>query len=275
MILYHDVDGCLNPEDGATLGFRREELSSSSRTSLQALGKALDASAVDYFVLNTGRSWATSRYLCEEINSTKVRFAFAVHASQLWNVASGEQIDLLGIAHSLGSADLTKALSGIVEMDRLIEWFAMEGALKLANRLGYPGRFTPAFDKTSNLTFAIPRSIDGHTLVGILKDLIAVEPSINSASFIYHHSAPEGFIDVMPGVDKSTGVALMRGVVGHNNMQTAAIGNGLNDLPMLEAVDIAICPNNAEPQVRAYCSQRGGLSGRNYIGATLDWLGKV
>ena len=272
MILFHDVDGCLNPEDGTELSNHAEHLSPAATNSLRALGRALDDSPIEMFVLNTGRSWAASEHLCAAIDSTVVRYALTEHATQLWDVSTGTRVDLGEVVSTLGHVEMAEALERVFVVEELIQWFIAEGSGKLAESIKTSFEIATAEDKTSNLTFTLPRDADGDIWMDALKRLIEVDFGADTGSLIFHHSAPEGFIDVMPQVDKGMGLQLLQAKYQHESFASVAVGNGLNDLPMLEVADIAVCPSNAEPEVIEYCRQRGHVSDRSFVGGTFDWL---
>ena len=80
-ILFHDVDGCLNTPDGASLPFEAAQLQPIQRNALSQLGEVLDKSDIDVMVLNTGRSIAASIFLAEAINSQKLKYIVAEHGA--------------------------------------------------------------------------------------------------------------------------------------------------------------------------------------------------
>ena len=275
LILFHDVDGCLNPENGAALSYQADQLSQEATTSLNALGRALDESPVDVFVLNTGRSWQASKHLCSAIGSSVVQYALTEHATQLWNVATGTRVDLGQVVSSTGYEEMAAALQRVCIVEDLIQWFVAEGARKLAASIGAKTDIITSADKTSNLTFSIPLDADGAAWMDALKRLIEVDFGADTHAFNFHHSAPDGFVDVMPKVDKGMGLQLLQSMHRSDSFTSVAVGNGLNDLPMLEVADLAVCPSNSEPAVVEYCQRKGYVSDRSFVGATFGWLSGI
>jgi len=93
---------------------------------------------------------------------------------------------------------------------------------------------------------------------------------------VYHHSVSDGYLDVTAEVDKGDGVQLIRHLESTQRIRTYAIGNGSNDLPMFQHVDVCICPSNSDESVFDFCEANNGLiSTHRFIGATLDMLGKA
>ncbi len=100
----------------------------------------------------------------------------------------------------------------------------------------------------------------------------------NIDDLVFHHNDTDGYVDVMGPLDKGDGVELITSLFSSTQVPSAAIntiavGNGLNDMPMLQAAEIPVCPANAEPEVKAYCRNHPGVvSDYEFIHATLDWL---
>ena len=272
MVVFHDVDGCLNTLDGERIGFSMEMLSSDQRSVLEALGSRLDRSNVTEFVVNTGRSWAATEYLCRTIGSARVRYALVEHGSELWDLATGTHIDLQTFAHDSGLATIAEALSGVTSVRTLMAWFENEGTEQLCDALGYDGPVGAQLDKRSNLTLPIPDGIDGDVMMASLENIVAAQPQFAAEAFVYHHSRGDRFVDVMGTMDKGLGVELVLRFLEEHRDNAVAVGNGLNDLPMLQAVGLPICPANAEPAVRAFCLDKGHVSPFAYIDATNAWL---
>ena len=98
MILFHDIDGCLNHPDGTPLGFSRDALSARDAQELAHLGELLDQSDFEHIILNTGRVYEDCTYLCDYIGSTKARYLLVEHGSGFWDRETGSSIDLHSIA---------------------------------------------------------------------------------------------------------------------------------------------------------------------------------
>ncbi len=265
MILFLDVDGCLNSPDGSPLGFTPETLTATQKADLAALGSAIHTSSITQVVLNTGRSWLATHFLYDEISSPAARYALVEHGAELWDTHSAEPVD-----PSLLTSAFSDAAASIARVRALIEWYTTHGADALAHELSWHEPLLHQADKRSNVTIRVPKELDGDELMDKFRTLI--ERRFPTDRFEYHHSRSDGFIDVMGQVDKGMGVQLALTHLQAPHLETAGIGNGLNDLPMLEAVDLPICPSNAEPEVKAYCAQNGLVSEHAYIQAATEWL---
>ncbi|MBL4680166.1 MAG: HAD family phosphatase [Pseudomonadales bacterium] len=272
MILFHDVDGCLNGTDGNPLGFTEETLSVEHATELANLGELLDLSDVEHFIINTGRTWYDTEYLCNAINSRKARYALVEHGSSLWDIQSGQQIDLVTLSKKLGLEHASAALATIERVQELIIWFRSGGNNLLANIIDARKPLLLHGNQSGNLTIPVPEGKDGDAVMAAFEKIIQEQPEFAEDSFTYHHSRSDGFIDVMGTVDKGLGVELTIEYLDYDPSKTVAIGNGLNDLSMLSKVALPICPENAEPLVKNMCKDSGISSEHRFIEATRAWL---
>ncbi|MFT7549390.1 MAG: hypothetical protein ACI9VI_003249 [Candidatus Azotimanducaceae bacterium] len=273
-VLFHDADGCLNPIDGHALSFEPGSLSSADVAALAELGRCVDKSGLDHLVLNTGRSWIATRFLCHHIASKKLKYALVEHGSALWDVLADREVNLAEVALESSHPRAHAALSSAKKINLLIRWFERVGSRELCRRMGYEGQLETALDKTSNLTFFLPPELDGDVVVLTLKELIASHEVFGSETLVYHHSRWNRFVDVMGTMDKGIGLSITMDYPGFKVEQAAAIGDGLNDIPMLQTAAFPICPANAEDEVKQLCRDRGYVSSSSYIGASLDWLAK-
>lgn len=271
MILFHDIDGCLNGQDGQPLGFRREDLSTAHRKELVEFGKVLNQSEIEHLVLNTGRTWADTEYLAHAIGSSKVKYALVEHGAGLWDIATRTQIHLNEIVQEHRMDHLNSALASLERVSALIQWYEREGHSELADSLGFGGRLTNGAEQTANLTFKVPGELDGEQVLKALKKLVSANAAFQEDRFVYHYG-PEGFVDVVGQIDKGIGVEIVAKHLGGDLKNTAGVGNGVNDLSMLEKVGFSLCPSNAESEVKALCTERGFVSDHSFINATVVWL---
>ena len=94
---------------------------------------------------------------------------------------------------------------------------------------------------------------------GEYEDLAAIRPTVEATfgdAFEYSVSSTRFFELQKKGCTKASGLRLvadrLEKSLGHPVL-TVAVGDQENDLPMLMAADIAACPSNAAPAVKAVC----------------------
>ena len=270
-ILFHDVDGCLNTPDGASLPFEAAQLQPIQRNALGQLGEVLDKSDIDVMVLNTGRSIAASIFLAEAINSQKLKYIVAEHGAAGYSMDESSHLDL--VHHAKDIPHLYTAYSSLEKIPVLMKWYEEDGADLLARKIGHHVVASP---KKANLTLRVPDEVCGDDMQEHLHRLIQQHAPMGGDSLVYHHSVSDGYLDVMADVDKGDGVQLIRHLESTQQIRTYAIGNGSNDLPMFRHVDVCICPSNSDEAVVEFCETNNGLiSQHRFIGATLDILGKA
>ena len=216
MILFHDVDGCLNSLDGGPIGFTEEAMSDGLAAELANLGELLDLSDVEHFIINTGRCWDDTEYLCKAIKSTKTRYALVEHGSSLWDVQSGKQIELLSLSKDLGLEHATAALATIERVQELIIWYRSGGNKLLASAIKVNKPLELHGNQSANLTIPVPKDRDGDAVMAAFEKIILDQHELAGDSFTYHHSRSDGFIDVMGTVDKGLGVELAIGYLGYD-----------------------------------------------------------
>ena len=270
-ILFHDVDGCLNTPDGASLPFEAAQLQPIQRNALGQLGEVLDKSDIDVMVLNTGRSIAASIFLAEAINSHKLKYIVAEHGAAGYSMDESSHLDL--VHHAKDIPHLFTAYSSLEKIPVLMKWYEEDGADLLARKIGHHVVASP---KKSNLTLRVPDEVCGDDMQEHLHRLIEQHAPMGGDYLVYHHSVSDGYLDVMAEVDKGDGVQLIRHLESTQQIRTYAIGNGSNDLPMFRHADVCICPSNSEEAVVEFCETNNGLiSQHRFIGATLDILDKA
>ena len=270
-ILFHDVDGCLNTPDGASLPFEASQLQPIQRNALGQLGEVLDKSDIDVMVLNTGRSIAATIFLAKAINSQKLKYIVAEHGAAGYSMDESSHLDL--VHHAKDIPHLHTAYSSLEKIPVLMKWYEEEGSDLLARNIGHHVVASP---KKANLTLRVPDEVCGDDMQEHLHRLIKQHAPTGGDYLVYHHSVSDGYLDVMADVDKGDGVQLIRHLESTQQIRTYAIGNGSNDLPMFRHVDVCICPSNSDEAVVEFCETNNGLiSQHRFIGATLDILGKA
>ncbi|MEM9624514.1 MAG: HAD hydrolase family protein, partial [Pseudomonadota bacterium] len=258
--------------DGSDLSLVAGGLTPQQEAQLERFGQRIDNSPVSSLVLNTGRSWIATEFLCSAIRSDKLHYALVEHGCELWDVRSGQQVDLeYCAAQSPDPAVFAGVLASRQHIRHLIEWFVDDGARQLCDELKFDGQLRAQLDKSWNLTFGVPHELEGDHVYATLQQLVARQPDL-AGEFVFHYSRWNRYLDVMGTMDKGAGLALTMSLLEQPLDYSAAIGDGLNDIAMLEKAALPVCPANAEAAVRELCSQRGFVSQQHFVDATLDWL---
>ncbi|MFT4714286.1 MAG: hydroxymethylpyrimidine pyrophosphatase-like HAD family hydrolase, partial [Candidatus Azotimanducaceae bacterium] len=267
-ILFHDVDGCLNTADGAALPFEFAQLLTSQKDALRALGVSLDDSDIDIMVLNTGRSLEATIFIAEAIGSVKLRYVIAEHGALGYSMLDKNDLDFAYHARSV--PQLGSAYATVNKIESLVNWYVSEGANLLANEIGH---MVVASSKRANLTLKIPDGFSGDNMMMVVRKLIETRSPVAGDKLVYHHSASDGYLDVMAEVDKGDAVQIICHLESQRSLHTYAVGNGTNDLPMFRQVDSCVGPSNSDDLLLSYLKQNGGLiSEHSFIDATLSLL---
>lgn len=262
-ILFHDVDGCLNTEDGKELPHSDKTLSSDQLVKLEELGQALDASDnVDMMIINTGRALVDTLPVAHAIKSQKLTYIIAEHGAVIHDCSTNSLVEWNTTDD--GSAD------PLIKVNALISWFNSDGQAYFEQAIG---QAIHTLDKIANLTLCVPEGVDSDGMFETVQNVIKNDSPFDHADFVYHHSKTDGYIDIMSNIDKGDGVNFIKKHVNADDVTTIAVGNGLNDMPMMSVVDLCICPANSEPELLEYCQSRNSfISEYGYAGATIHWL---
>lgn len=257
MILFHDIDGCMNAECGNPLPMGGRPLSALQIKRLAELGQAFDNSLIDIVVLNTGRSLQDTLTIAKALQCTSLRYLAAEHGACIVEYPSLTSIEWTG--------EKRRQLELIGD---LVNWFEQQGLVQLSAQLGTEARM---LNKTLNVTIETPDSISGEELTDRLKHFIDSCTPFDLSGFVFHNSAFDGYVDIMPQIHKGDAVEKIQQSFPH--VQTVALGNGLNDLPMMSVADICVCPRNAESDVIDHVRNNSGYFATNpFIDGSFEWL---
>ena len=262
-IVFHDVDGCLNAEVGTAVPIQGEPMLSPQSDKLRTLGNSIDRSAIDHLVINTGRSLDDTLPLVKAIGSKKLRYIVAEHGAIYHDMLTDRLIDPGGL--------ITLKLDPIKQF---ISWYNTTGYQIMNQRVGE----MPILAKSANLTLDARNDLDARVVFDTLQEIAKAEAPVNFNELVFHFSEADGYVDALGKVDKGDGIKVIKSILADNEPSEKsqivfAVGNGLNDMPMLEMASVPICPANSEPEVKAYCRSRSGFVSRHQcIDATLDWL---
>jgi len=263
-IVFHDIDGCLNADANTPIPIGNERLSQNQLAKLKELGRKLDVSSIDHLVINTGRAMDETLSVVNGIASKKLQYVIAEHGAVYRDVINNKCIYPLG--------HMAEKLELIVSF---ISWYRETGAKILNERVGTE---VPILGKAANLTLDARNGLDSQHIYDVLKTMVKSDAPFDYNQLIFHHSKPDGFVDVMGKIDKGNGIEVISSLISKlenpaETIRSIAIGNGLNDMSMLEVATIPVCPRNSEHEVRNFCRSRSGVvSEFEYIDATLHWL---
>ena len=263
-ILFHDVDGCLNADAGTPIPINGKQLPPNQLAKLRELGRKLDISSIDHLIINTGRSMEETLPVVEGIASHKLKYVIAEHGAIYRDVNSDNPV--------LPDGLITEKLEFI---SKFINWYRETGSRILNERVGAD---VPILEKVANLTLDARNGLNSQHIYTVLQDVVKSHAPFDYNQFVFHNSTADGFVDAMSRIDKGDGVSVVSSLLSQEftatkSINSMAIGNGLNDIPMLEVVTIPVCPRNAEPEVREFCrSHLGVVSEYEFIDATLQWL---
>jgi hydroxymethylpyrimidine pyrophosphatase-like HAD family hydrolase len=269
-IIFHDLDGCLNPSDGEDFGSGTEaHLSAQQCDTLKRLGDAIENSTLEHFVINTGRGIADTFFIAEKIPTQKLRYCLLEHSGYAWDMVKNKRIDLNAMALKLGQNDYVRKYKGMVNIHQLLDWFLEDGAIEYEEEFGLKFEF---LEKDSNLSILTPPGVRPETMIHNLKDFIDRQYPNNQFIYCYSHA----YIDVLCDIHKSDGAKLLCKDLGIAEDQALIVGDGMNDLDIFNKFSTLLCPNNAHPDLQKLCLQNGGIvSDFKYADATFDILNRI
>ena len=159
-------------------------------------------------------------------------------------------------------------------IQQFISWYNTTGFQIMNQRVGE----MPILAKSANLTLDARGHPDARVVFDALQEIAKAEAPVNFNELVFHFSEADGYVDALGKVDKGDGIKVIKSILADNELSEQsltvfAVGNGLNDMPMLELANMPICPANSEHEVKAYCHSRSGfVSEHQCIDATIDWL---
>ena len=271
-ILYQDVDGCLNPEDGEPFGVELDWKPSGRQIAmLNKISEAIDASPLEHWVINTGRHWEMFHYLADHLKTSKLRYFLLEHACVLYDRQQETYIDIESILTSADLASLSKRYDKLHTIEALLDWYDTVGKRKLEGLFDVE---LPRLNKRANLSFAVPDGIDGDDLLRATEAEIRSDFSDTDCACIEFFRS-DRFIDIIPGIHKLDGIELMSAYLSMEKEQSLAMGDFLNDLPVFEAFPNVLCPANAHPRIIELTRSKGagGIASEHAYGkALLEFL---
>jgi hydroxymethylpyrimidine pyrophosphatase-like HAD family hydrolase len=271
-IIFQDVDGCLNPEDGELFGVGVDcEPSANQVAMLEAIDAAVEASPVEHFVINSGRPWPLVRNFVKHFKTPKARYFLLEHACVLYDREEATFINCAELAARCGLVELAARYQNLDIIETLFAWYASRGQAQLEAE--YEADLTPV-EKVGNLSFFIPDGVDGDAMLLRIEALVRETLSARQVAQL-EFLRSDAYIDILPGIHKLDGIHLLTSHLGVSLDQALAVGDYLNDLAVFESFDRVLCPANAHPRIKALTKSKGTtghVSALPYGAAVLELL---
>ncbi|MDQ8195345.1 HAD hydrolase family protein [Coraliomargarita sp. SDUM461004] len=234
---------------------------------LRSIDDAVEASTLDFFVMNTGRPWSLVRNIVQHFKSSKLRYCLLEHACVLYDRETDRTIDCAALAKRYGFVALADRYENIRIIEKLIAWYRARGQAQLEAHYGVD--LSP-IEKFGNLSFVIPVEADGGEVLQRIESLARADLDplqIDQLDFV----RSDRYIDVLPGIHKLDGIHLLTKHLGVALNEAMAVGDYLNDLTVFECFDQVMCPANAHPDIQALARSKGsgGFVSRLSYGAAL------
>lgn len=271
-ILFQDVDGCLNPEDGEGFGADASwEPSANQIAMLEAIDGAVDASPLEHLVINTGRFWPICRNLSKYLKTPKLRYFLLEHASVIYDRVEDRNLDLVQMANDCGLPDLAKRYANLETMEQLLSWYDAAGQAAMEAIFG--GNMA-RLEKDCNLSFDFPANADPATVQAAIESL--ARESLSAEAFAQlEFCRSDSFIDILPEITKMDGITLLSAYLKIDLTDALAMGDYLNDLSIFENFEQVICPANAHPRIIELAQSKGSsghVSPHSFGAALIDFL---
>ena len=274
-IIFEDIDGCLNPADGEHFSVIEGEMPSANQAKmLHAINQTVEASPIEHFIINSGRSLAMVRSILTHLPTSKSRYVLLEHACVLFDRQTDSYLDCAQLAAKCGLSDLAERYARVENIHQLYQWYRTEGQATLEAHYQCP---LPALDKVGNLSFYIPEQINGEELLERIETLARAQLAPEHQEHIQFFRS-DGYIDILPGVHKLDGIHLLSAHLKVDLDHALAVGDFLNDLPVFEEFHRVLCPANAHPQIKALAQTKGSnghVSDKAYGLAVLDFLNQL
>ena len=271
-VIFQDVDGCLNPADGEDFGVTSDwEPSSQQIEMFQAIDRAVEAAPLEHFVINTGRFWPIFSNIAKHFSTSKMRYFLMEHACVIYDRELGKNLDLETMASNCGLPELAARYASLESMQNLLHWYDAHGRRAMEDRYETA---MPRLDKAANLSFAIPDGVDGAELLSAIAAR-AQEDFEDQEFQQFEFCRSDRFIDILPGIHKLDGIALLCAHLGIEQRQALAVGDYLNDLAVFESFGQVMCPANAHPRIRDLTEAKGAsghVSKHSFGASLLDFL---
>jgi hydroxymethylpyrimidine pyrophosphatase-like HAD family hydrolase len=269
-IVFHDLDGCINPGNGEDYSSGEQAtLSDNQYAVLDRLANAIDRSPLSQFVINTGRGIADTHFIAKEIKSDKFRYCLLEHSGYAWDMHNDHKVHLTEIAKEIGDTEYLEKYKGMKQILELIDWFLTEGGKKFEKEEGIQLTF---LEKEANVSILTPKNVTPDSIIDRLSHFIS--QYFPKTDFVYCYS--HAYIDVLCDIHKSDGAKLLCKYLDIDINESYIVGDGMNDLDIFSTFPNLMCPKNAHPHLQGLCVKNGGyVSDHKYCDATFDLLGRI
>lgn len=270
-LVFHDIDGCLNPPDGEDFVPGEEAvLSQSQRETLQEISAKVDQSDIDTLIFNTGRSLSDTLYLLDAFPTEKLKYLLLEHSAYAYDVQKEKHINLGEMAHSMGMEEVGRSYQTLEELKVVMKWYRSEGQALVEKKLQVP---MACLDKEANVSIEIPQGFAAETLLDALREEFEREFPDKKDDFYYCYS--QTFVDVTGRIQKSDGAKVLSRYLQIPESDSVVVGDGMNDLDIFEKWSNLFCPSNAHHSIQDICKKRGGyVSEFNFGKASLELFQK-
>ena len=253
-LVFHDIDGCLNPADGRPIGAGDDlSMAAAQQSILARVNDAIETSPVDHVVIATGRRLADTLFVTEHLPTPKLRYLLVESGAVAYDRVQGEHLDLAAIAVSNGMPDAAAPYADLSHVHEVIAWYRAGGQQRLEERIGSTLRDIP---KQAMLTLCVADSVSEAAVLEQLRQLLASQPSIDLPALNFYTN--DARVDVTSRIDKATGARIILGMLGIQPERATMVGDGSNDLAVFEYLGRGYCPGNAGDAFQSACAAAGG-----------------
>ena len=136
-VVFHDIDGCLNPAMGTPIGAGDDlSMAAAQRSVLARVDAAIEASAVEHVVIATGRRLADTLFVAEQLPTSKLRYLLVESGAVAYDRVAAEHLDLGAIAASRGLSEVATPYADLSQVLEVIAWYRAGGQQRLEAVVG-------------------------------------------------------------------------------------------------------------------------------------------
>ena len=253
-VVFHDIDGCLNPADGSPIGAGDDlSMTAAQQSILARVNAAIEASQVEHVVIATGRRLADTLFVTDHLPTPKLRYLLVESGAVAYDRVTEAHLDLASIAVSCGLPDAGTPYNDLSQVHEVIAWYRAGGQQLLEGVVGSPLSEIP---KASMLTLRVADSASEAAVLEDLRRLLATQASVDLDALNFYTNAAR--VDVTSKIDKATGARVILGMLEIAPECATMVGDGSNDLAIFEYLGRGFCPGNAGDAFKSACVAAGG-----------------